>query len=176
MYHAVCILKEGLHGCNVSMCREGSSGFEVNQWHQGLGDGGIDEMGMAGLVLGTSTSLTWRRSDIIIVINDGKSRCCGIWHAVGGGNRGCVNRWELHRKRVPNTNWFFVNDVQEKWRRRLDWLNIDGNWCLGSFSEEYVTESCNGMKFLRRRLLDSKDSVCKMSGGSNDLIGGCDDG
>ncbi len=37
-------------------------------------------------------------------------------------------------------------------------------------------ESCNGMKFVRGRLLDSRDSVCKVSGGSDDLIGQCDDG
>ncbi len=92
MYHAVCILEAGLHGCNVSMCREGSGRFEVNQLHQSLGDGGIDEMVMAGLVLGASPRLTWRRSDIVIVINDGRSRCIEFWHAVGGGNRGCVNR------------------------------------------------------------------------------------
>ncbi len=96
MYHAICILKEGSRGCNVSMCREGNSRFEVNQWHQGLGDGRIDKMDIAGLVLGASSSLTWRRSDIIIVVNDGRSRCCGVWCAVGGGNRGCVNGWELH--------------------------------------------------------------------------------
>jgi hypothetical protein len=35
-------------------------------------------MDMAGLVLGASTSLTCQRSDIIIVINDGRSRCCGF--------------------------------------------------------------------------------------------------
>ncbi len=39
-----------------------------------------------------------------------------------------------------------------------------------------MTESCNGVKFVRGGLLDSRDSVCKMSGGSNDPIGGCDDG
>ncbi len=123
-----------------------------------------------------STSLTWRRSDIIIVVNDGRSRCCGFWHAVGGGNGVCVNRWELHPKRVPNVNWFFVNDVQEKWRRWLNWLNIVGNWCWESVAEEYVTECCDGMKFFRGRLLDSGDSICKVLGGSDDLIGGCDDG
>ncbi len=37
-------------------------------------------------------------------------------------------------------------------------------------------ESCNGMKFVRRRLLDSGDSICKVLSGSDDLIGGCDDG
>jgi hypothetical protein len=39
-----------------------------------------------------------------------------------------------------------------------------------------VTESCDGIKFIRGRLLDSRDSICKVSGGSNDSIGGCDDG
>ncbi len=72
-------------------------------------------------------------------------------------------------------NWFFVNDVQEKQRRWLDWLSINGNWYWGSFAKEYVTESCNGVKFVRGRLLDSKDSGCKVSGGSDDLIGECDD-
>ncbi len=57
---------------------------------------------MAGLVLGTSPSLMWQRSDIIIVINDGRSRCCGFWHAVGCGHGGCVNGWELNCKQVPN--------------------------------------------------------------------------
>ncbi len=171
MYHAICILEEGSCGCNVSVCREGSGGFEVNQWHQGLSDGGIDEMDMGESVLGASTSLTWWRSDIIIVVNDGRSRCCGFRHAIGGGNG-----WELHCQRVPKMNWFFVTDVQEKWRGQLDWLNINGNWCWGSFAEEYVTESCDGVKFVRGRLLDSRDSVCKVSGGCNDLIGGCDDG
>ncbi len=57
MYHAICILEEGLRGYNVSMCREGSGRFEVNQWHQGFSDGRIDEMDMAGLVLGASLSL-----------------------------------------------------------------------------------------------------------------------
>ncbi len=57
----------------------------------------------------------------------------------------------------------------------MDWLRINGNWYWGSFAKEYVIESCNGMKFVRGRLLDSRDSVCKVSGGSNDLIGGCDD-
>ncbi len=42
-------------------------------------------MNMAGLVLGASPSLIWWRSDIIIVVNDGRSRCSGFWHAVGGG-------------------------------------------------------------------------------------------
>ncbi len=46
----------------------------------------------------------------------------------------------------------------------------------GGFAKEYVTESCNGVKFVRGRLLDSRDSSCKVSGGSNDLIGGCDFG
>jgi hypothetical protein len=71
---------------------------------------------MAELVLGMSPSSTWRRCDIFIVVNDGRSRCCGFWHAVGGGNEGCVNGWELHHKRVPNVYWFFVNDIQEKRR------------------------------------------------------------
>ncbi len=114
MYHTICILKGGSRGCNVSVCREGSSRFEVNQWHQGLGDGGIDEMDMAGLVLGASPSLAWRRSDIVIFVNDGRSGCIGFWSAVGGRSRGCVNGWDLHRKRVLNVNWFFINDVQEK--------------------------------------------------------------
>ncbi len=78
MYHAVCILKEGLRGCNVSVCRERSGRFEVNQWHQGLGDGGIDEMDMAGTVLGANLSLTWRRSDIIIFVNDGSPGALGV--------------------------------------------------------------------------------------------------
>ncbi len=39
-----------------------------------------------------------------------------------------------------------------------------------------MTESCNGVKFVRGRLLDSGDSICKVSGGSNDSIGGCDYG
>ncbi len=39
-----------------------------------------------------------------------------------------------------------------------------------------MIESCNGVTFLRGRLLDSGDSGCKVSGSSNDLIGGCDDG
>jgi hypothetical protein len=39
-----------------------------------------------------------------------------------------------------------------------------------------VTESCNGVKFIRRRLLDARDRGCKVPGGSNDSIGGCDDG
>ncbi len=176
MYHTICILKEGSRGCNISLCREGSSGFEVNQWHQGHGDGGIDEMDMAGSVLGTSPSLTWWGSDIIIVVNDGRSMCCGFWHAVGVGNRGCVNGWELHSKQVSNVKWYFVNDIHEKQRQQLDQLSINGSWYWGSFAMEYVTESCNGVKFVRGRLLDSGDNSCKVSGGSNDLIGGCDDG
>ncbi len=87
-----------------------------------------------------------------------------------------MNGWELHCKWVPNVNWFFVNDVQAKRRRRLDWLIINGNWYWGSFTKEYVTESCNGVKFVRGKLLDSRDSICKVLGGSNDSIGGCDDG
>jgi hypothetical protein len=51
-----------------------------------------------------------------------------FWHAVGGGNGDCVNRWGLHCKWVSNVNWFFVNDVQAKQRRWLDWLSINGNW------------------------------------------------
>jgi hypothetical protein len=39
-----------------------------------------------------------------------------------------------------------------------------------------VTENCDGMKFVRGRLLDSQDCGCKVSGGRNDSIGGCDDG
>ncbi len=111
----------------ASVCRDESGGFEVNQWHQGLGDGRIDEMDMAGLVLGASPSLAWQRGDIIIVVNDGRSRCCGFWHAVGGRNGGCVNGWELHCEWVPNVNQFFVNDIQEKQARWLDWLSINGN-------------------------------------------------
>ncbi len=38
-----------------------------------------------------------------------------------------------------------------------------------------MTESCIGVKFVRGRLLDSGDSICKVPGGSNDSIGGCDD-
>jgi hypothetical protein len=133
-------------------------------------------MDMAGSVLGASPSLKWWRSDIIIVVSDGRSRCCGFWHAIGGGNGGCVNGWELHCEWVPNVNWFFVNDVQEKPRWWLDQLSIDGNWYWGSFAKEYVTESCDGMKFVRGRLLVSGDGGCKVSGGSNDSIGGCDDG
>ncbi len=130
---------------------------------------------MAGLVLGTSPSLTWWRSDIIVIVNDGRSRCCGFWHAVGGGNGGCVNGWELHSKRFPNVNWFFINDLQEKQRRQLDWLSINGNWYWESFAENYVMKSCDGVKFIRGGLLDSGDSGCKVSGGNNFLIGGCDD-
>ncbi len=37
-------------------------------------------------------------------------------------------------------------------------------------------ESCNGMELIRGRLLDTRDSGCKVSGGSYDLISGCDDG
>jgi hypothetical protein len=62
--------------CIVAFEPVEAGGFEVNQWHQGLSDGGIDEMDMAELVLGTSKSLMWRRSDIIIVVNDGRSMCC----------------------------------------------------------------------------------------------------
>ncbi len=39
-----------------------------------------------------------------------------------------------------------------------------------------MTESCDGMKLVRGRLLDSRESFCKVLGGSNDSIGGCDDG
>ncbi len=39
-----------------------------------------------------------------------------------------------------------------------------------------MTESCYGLEFVRGRLLDAGDSGCKVSCGSNDLIGGCDDG
>ncbi len=152
----------------------GRSRFEVNQWHQGLGDGGIDEMDMAGLVLLASPSLTWRRSDIVVVVNDGRSGCCGFWRAVGGGHGGCMNGCELHCKRVQNVNCFFGNDVQDKRRWRMDWLSINGNWYWGSFTKEYETESCNGVKFIRGRLLDTRDSGCKVSGGGDDLIGGCD--
>ncbi len=44
---------------------------------------GFDEMDMAGLVLGMSLSLTWRGSDIVIFVNDGRSGCislaCCLW-------------------------------------------------------------------------------------------------
>jgi hypothetical protein len=56
------------------------------------------------MVLGASPSLMWRRSDIVIVVNDGRSGCIGLQCDVGGGNKGCVNGWELHCKRVPNVN------------------------------------------------------------------------
>jgi hypothetical protein len=42
------IFEEGSRGCNISMCNEGSGRLEVNQWHQGLGDGRINEMDMSG--------------------------------------------------------------------------------------------------------------------------------
>ncbi len=87
-----------------------------------------------------------------------------------------MNRWELHREWVPNVNWFIVDDIQAKQRRQLDWLSINGNWYWRSFTKEYVTESCNGVKFVRGRLLDSGDSIYKASGGSNDSIGVCDVG
>ncbi len=93
MYNTI-ILNKGLCGCNVSMCREGSGRFGVNQWHRGLGDGGIYGMDMAGSVLGASPSLTWRWSDIVVVVNDGRSRCCEFWCAVGGGHGGCINGWD----------------------------------------------------------------------------------
>jgi hypothetical protein len=131
---------------------------------------------MAGLVLGASPSLTWQRSDIIVIVNDSRSRCCGVWHAVGGRNGGCVNKWELYCKRVPNVKWFFVNAIKEKRRRWLDQLSINENWYWGKFAKEYVMESCNGVKFVRGKLLDFRDSGCKVLGGSNDSIGGCDDG
>ncbi len=125
-------------------------------------------------MLGTSPSLTWRRSDIVVVVSDGRSGCCGFWRAVGGGHEGYMNRWELYHKRVPNVNWVFVNDVQEKQRQQLDWLSINKNWYWGRLVKEYVMESCNGVKFVRGILLDAGDSSWKVSGGSNDLIGGCD--
>jgi hypothetical protein len=87
-----------------------------------------------------------------------------------------MNGWELHCKRVPNVNWFFVNEVQEKWRWWLDQLSINGNWYWGSFAKEYVMESCDGVKFVMGGLLDTRDSSCKVLGGGNDLIGGCDNG
>jgi hypothetical protein len=86
-----------------------------------------------------------------------------------------MDGWELHCKWVPDVNWYFDNDVQEKRRLWLDRLSINGNWYWGSFAKEYVMESCNGVKFVRGRLLDAGDSGCKVSGGGNDLIGGCDD-
>ncbi len=79
-----------------------------------------------------------------------------------------MNGWELHCKRVPNVNWFFVNDVQEKWRRWLDWLSINRNWYWGSFAKENVMESCNGLKLIRGRLFDAGDSGCKVLGGGDD--------
>ncbi len=39
-----------------------------------------------------------------------------------------------------------------------------------------MIESCDGRKFVRGRLLDYGDSGCKVLGGINDSIGGCDDG
>jgi hypothetical protein len=39
-----------------------------------------------------------------------------------------------------------------------------------------VTESCDGLEFVRGRLLDAGDSGCKVSCGGDDSIGGCDDG
>ncbi len=39
-----------------------------------------------------------------------------------------------------------------------------------------MTESCNGLEFIRGRLLDAGDSDCKVSCGGNDSNGGCDDG
>jgi hypothetical protein len=122
-------------------------------------------MDMSGLVLGANPSLTLRRSDIVVLVNDGRSGCCEFLHAVCGGHRGCMNGYVLHHEQVPHVNWFFVNDVQEKQRRRLDWLSINGNWYWGSFAKEYVTESCNGVKFVRGRLLNARDSGCKVSGG-----------
>jgi hypothetical protein len=41
-------------------------------------------MKMAGLVLGVSPSLTWWRSDIIVILNDGRSRCYGFVMLVVG--------------------------------------------------------------------------------------------
>ncbi len=54
-------------------------------------------------------------------------------------------------------------------------MSVNGNWYWGSFAKEYVTESCDCMEFVRRRLLDARDNGCKVLGGGNDLIGGCDD-
>ncbi len=79
-------------------------------------------------------------------------------------------------KRVSNVNWFFINDLQEMQRRQLDWLSVNGNWYRGSFAKEYAMESCNGVKFLRGRLLDAGVSGCKVLGGGDDSIGGCNDG
>ncbi len=39
-----------------------------------------------------------------------------------------------------------------------------------------MTKSCNGLEFVRGRLLDTGNSSRKLSCGSDDLIGGCDDG
>jgi hypothetical protein len=41
-------------------------------------------MKMTGLVLGASPSLTWWRSDIIVIVNDGRSRCYGFVMLVVG--------------------------------------------------------------------------------------------
>ncbi len=58
----------------------------------------------------------------------------------------------------------------------MGWLRINGNWYWGSFAEEYyVMESCNGLEIVRGRLLDAGNSGYKVTGGGNDLIGGCDD-
>jgi hypothetical protein len=55
-------------------------------------------MDVARLVLGVSPDLSWRKSDMVIVVNDGRSGCIGLWRAGGGGNGGCVKGWELHCK------------------------------------------------------------------------------
>ncbi len=38
-----------------------------------------------------------------------------------------------------------------------------------------MTESFDGVNFIRGRLLDSGDRGCKVLGGSNDSVGACDD-
>ncbi len=71
------------------MSRVFVSKFEVNQWHEGFGDCGVDEVYMGRAVLGTSAAMWYKVGCGLswggVILDDG-NRC----RIIITGRRGCV--------------------------------------------------------------------------------------
>ncbi len=76
-------------GSNVAVSKVFVSRFEVNQWHEGFGDHGVDEVYVGRMVLGASLAMWYRVGHALswggIVLDDGNG--CGI---IIIGRSGCV--------------------------------------------------------------------------------------
>ncbi len=75
---AIGLHEEGLCGGNVAVSGVFVNRFEVNQWHEGFGDRGVDEEYVGRVVLGVSLAMEYRvgrgLSRGSVILNDG-DRC-----------------------------------------------------------------------------------------------------